>query len=204
MADHKQIRIILDAGHGGISPFNNEYVTRGKRMIKDGITFYEGVNNRDNVERIYKALKERGYDVIKLVDTWQDVPLRERIKQEHLLANDNSILLSIHSDANGNGRDWNSAHGMGCFIYNGNVSDRTLKLADSLNNSLICHFDGISKNRGIRKANFAMCRDTLSPSVLLELGFHTNKDEVQLMLTDDWKDRIVKSIVEAIEEYEKK
>lgn len=199
------MRIIIDPGHGGISPFNNEYVTKGKRspMFDNGSVLYEGVNNRDNAKRIYDVLKAKGYDVVMLVDGWQDVPLRDRANKEHLLATKDSILISIHSDGFGNGIDWHSANGIGVFIYN-NASKKAQKLADSMNNSLICNFEGVAKNRGIKKANFAILRDTLSPAVLLELGFHTNKEEAQKMLTEEWKELVVKSVVEAIEEYEKK
>lgn len=200
-----KLRIILDAGHGGINPMTGEYVTKGKRSPKfdDGSVLYEGVNNRDNVDRIATALEAKGYDVVKLADTWRDIKLWERAKEEHLLATENSILISVHSDGFGNGVDWHSANGIGVFIYN-RASKKSHLLADSMNNSLICNFDGIAKNRGIKKANFAILRETLSPAVLLELGFHTNEYEAKAMLTENWKERIVKSVVEAIEEYELK
>ena len=100
------MRIILDAGHGSISPFNNEYVTAGKRSPKfeDGTQFYEGVNNRLLVDLIYDALIDNGFDVVKLVDTWKDVPLSERVRKANELHKEKkSFLISIHSDAFGNG-----------------------------------------------------------------------------------------------------
>ena len=196
-----KLRVILDAGHGSISIFNNEYVTNGKRMVKDDIVYYEGVHNQDNVDRIATVLEAKGYEVIKLRDTWQDISLEQRV--EHANEYDDAILISIHSDANGNGREWNSAHGIGTWIYT-NGSKNTKKLADSLNNALICNFDGIARNRGIKKANFYILKYSKMPAVLLELGFMTNYEEVQKMQTEDWKERIVKSVVEAIEEYELK
>ena len=195
------MKIILDAGHGGIHPTTLKYVTSGKRMVKDDVVFYEGVNNRDNVDRIAEELEDLGYEVIKLVNTWRDVPIWQRVEDANKI--DDAILISIHSDANGNGTEWNSANGMGCFIYNGTLSSKTMDLVYSLNNSSICHFDGLVRNRGIKKRNFGILKSK-HPSVLLELGFHTNKDEVKLMLTEPFKDKVVKSIVEAIQEYEKK
>lgn len=195
------MKIILDSGHGSLHPTTQKYVTAGKRMVKDGIEYYEGVHNQDNVDRIATVLEAKGYEVIKLRDTWRDITLKQRV--EHANEIDDAILISIHSDANGNGREWNSANGIGTWIYT-NGSSNTKKLADSLNNSLICNFDGVAKNRGIKKANFYILKYTKMPAVLLELGFHTNKEEVQKMMTEEWKERIVKSVVEAIEEYEKK
>ena len=194
------MKIIIDAGHGGVSPFNNEYVTAGKRMVKDGITFYEGVNNRIVSSLIVSALQEKGHTVF-YNDTWDDTPLTGRVHDANKLNPD--FLISIHSDAFGNGKDWHPANGIGTYIYT-KASKRSEMLADSLNNSLICNFEGLAKNRGIKKVNFYILKNTNCPAVLLELGFHTNKDEVQKMQTIEWREKIVKSIVEAIEEYEKK
>lgn len=195
------MKIILDAGHGSLHPMTGKYVTAGKRMVKDGIVYYEGVHNQDNVDRIATVLEAKGYEVIKLRDTWRDITLKQRV--EHANEYEDAILISIHSDANGNGREWNSANGVGTWIYT-NGSSNTKKLADSLNNSLICNFDGVAKNRGIKKANFYILKYTKMPAVLLELGFHTNKEEVIKMQTEDWKERVTKSVVEAIEEYQLK
>jgi len=195
------MKIILDYGHGSIHPTSQQYVTAGKRMVKDGIEFYEGVNNRIVGRMVKDALEELGHEVIETAPSWIDIPLWQRA--EHANQTNADFLISIHSDAFGNGSEWSTANGMGCFIYN-HASSNSKKLADSLNNALICNFDGISKNRGIKKANFSILRKTNMPAVLLELGFHTNKEEVQKMVTDDWRQRIVKSIVEAIEEYERK
>ena len=196
--------VILDNGHGGIHPTTNQYVTAGKRSPKfdDGSVLYEGVNNRDNVVRIIDGLELEGIECVNLVNTWRDIPLRERVSDVNELCKDNDcILISIHSDAHIN--EWSTANGIGTWVYN-NASFKTSQLADSLNNSLICEFDGVAKNRGIRKANFYMLKQTRCPAVLLELGFHTNKEEAKRMLTEVWKQKIVDSIVEAVKEYIKK
>ena len=195
------MKIILDSGHGSIHPTTQQYVTAGKRMVKDGIEFYEGVNNRINVDLIATALEDKGHEVIKLADSWMDIPIWQRVK--HANEVDDAILISIHSDAHGNGREWSTANGIGTFIYNGKLSSKTLSLRDSIDNAIICNFDGVARWRGNKKRNFGILKSK-HPSVLLELGFHTNKEEVQKMVTDEWRALIVKSIVEAIEEYEKK
>jgi N-acetylmuramoyl-L-alanine amidase len=192
------MRIILDAGHGGISPFNNEYVTAGKRSPKkeDGTQFYEGVNNRILVDMIYDALKENGFDVVKLVDTWKDVPLSERVRKANELHKEKkSFLVSIHSDAFGNGIEWTSPKGITVFTSKGETKSDIL--AKWFRQELSCNFDGISPDRGIKEANFYILRNTSCPALLLELGFHTNREELRLMEGEDWKRRAVKSIVDA-------
>jgi len=192
------MRIILDAGHGGISPFNNEYVTAGKRspVREDGTQFYEGVNNRILVDRIYDALKANGFDVVKLVDTWKDAPLSERVaKANQLHKEKKSYLISIHSDAFGNGLEWTSPKGVTVFTSKGET--KSDYLAKWFRQELACNFDGITTDRGIKEANFYILRNTACPAVLLELGFHTNKQELTLMETEVWREAVVKSIVDA-------
>ena len=199
------MRIILDYGHGGFHPNPQngklQYVTAGKRMVKDGIEFYEGVNNRIVGRMVKDALEELGHEIIETAPSWIDIPLWQRA--EHANQTDADFLISIHSDAHGNGSEWSTANGMGCFIYN-HASSNSKKLADSLNNALICNFDGWVKNRGIKKANFSILRKPNMPCVLIEMGFHTNRIEVMKLQEPLFREMIVKSIVEAIEEYKLK
>ena len=197
------MKIIIDFGHGGKHPMTGKYVTAGKRMVKDGIEFYEGVNNRLLGYELVNALESKGYEVVMTADTWRDISLTQRVNHVNEFATKDDILISIHSDSNGNGREWNSANGIGTWISK-KASRRSEQLADSLNNSLICNYEGVAKNRGIKKANFAITTRTKCPAVLLELGFHTNKEEVKKMMTNHWRGLAVKSIIEAIEEYQLK
>ena len=94
---------IIDPGHGGIDPDNGQYVTAGKRMVKDGIKLYEGVNNRDNVKRIMAGMKKAGLECVDIVNNWRDISLTERVLRANKLAKDRKcIYISIHSDANSN------------------------------------------------------------------------------------------------------
>ena len=197
------MKIYIDAGHGAINPMTGKYVTAGKRMVKDDIVYYEGVQNRLIADELINQLEDEGYTVVKIYSDWRDISLTQRVNHVNEFATKDDILISIHSDANGNGREWNSANGIGTWISK-KASRRSEQLADSLNNSLICNYEGVAKNRGIKKANFAITTRTKCPAVLLELGFHTNKEEVKKMMTNHWRGLAVKSIIEAIEEYQLK
>jgi len=162
-----KILYIFDSGHGGIDPSTSEYTTPGKRMVKDGITFYEGVNNRDNVERIITGMKSAGMEAIDIVNDWKDISLSERVKRANSLARDRKcVYISIHSDANGNGKEWNSASGIGTYVYeNGSLNSNIL--AKYMNQELSCNFSGIAKDRKIKKCGFYVVRKTNCPAVLL-------------------------------------
>jgi len=194
---------IFDSGHGGLNP-QGEYVTAGKRMVKDDVVFYEGVNNRDNVKRIIEGMEAENLEAIDIVNDWRDVPLNERVRRANELSRGRKcVYISIHSDANSNGKEWNSASGIGTYVYE-KGSKASNDLAKYFNQELVCNFSGIAKDRKVKKCGFYVVRNTNCPAVLLELGFHTNKEEVKLMQTELFKDKVVKSIVEAIQEYEEK
>ena len=194
------MKILIEPGHGGLDQ-NGKYVTAGKRMVKDGIVFYEGVNNRRVGKAIVEACLDKGLDAQLLFDDWRDMSLGTRVALANSIYFQNNkkvLLISIHSDAAGNGKEWHSASGITTFIFD-NAGKLSQRYANVIHNELICELEGLTKNRGVRRANFQILRETACPAMLLELGFHTNKEEVQKMLTDDWLQKVVKAISNACE-----
>ncbi|MGC1777682.1 MAG: N-acetylmuramoyl-L-alanine amidase [Xanthobacteraceae bacterium] len=53
----------------------------------------------------------------------------------------------------------------------------------------------------VRSAGFRVLRAPDVPSVLIELGYVSNKEDLQALNSDDWRDRTADSIVEAVNEY---
>lgn len=200
---------IFDNGHGGINPTTDQYVTSGKRSPKfedkffaDGSPFvlYEGVNNRDNVKRIVTVFEAKGIKCLNLVDTWRDVSLTQRVRDINELAQQTPcIVISIHSDAYGNGHEFNSANGIGSF-QSVHASRTTHDFNEIMETTIQLNFVDF-KWRGIKKRNFAILRCN-PPAILLELGFHTNKFESEEILSEDFKERVVKTMFEAITTFE--
>lgn len=198
------MKFIIDPGHSGIDPSTGKYVTPGKRMVKDGIEFYEGVNNRIVGKQLVEALKAKGLDAELLFDHWKDLSLGTRVNLANDLYYKNNkkvFLISVHSDAAGNGKEWHSAKGITTFIYD-KAGRKSQEFARIINNELICNMFDLTTNRGVRNARFQIL-SCAAPAVLLELGFHTNKEEVQKMLTDEWRSKVVTSIVDACYEIDK-
>ena len=46
-----------------------------------------------------------------------------------------------------------------------------------------------------KERSFFVLRNTIGSAFLCELGFHTNKEEAERMITDEWKDKVVESFV---------
>ncbi|WGH75923.1 N-acetylmuramoyl-L-alanine amidase [Tenacibaculum tangerinum] len=59
-------------------------------------------------------------------------------------------------------------------------------------------------NRKVKQANFLVLRETVMPSVLIELGFLTNKNEGKFLNSRSGQIQMAKSIAEAIKKYFKR
>jgi len=208
---------LLDPGHGGI--IDGVYQTAGKRSpeLPDGTVLYEGVFNRRVVAHLskfgdgnsYIKLKNhRGHqgkiDIINLVDTQEDMSLRKRVTQANVIHKErkNCIYVSIHANAFGNGRDFNSAAGTCTFHHY--RSSRGKKLAHCLQEQLAYYTD--FRNRGVRAndtwANFYVLRKTHMPAVLSENGFMTNLRDAEALLDASVIENIAKAHLEMILEIE--
>ncbi len=166
------MRIILDNGHGGM--IDGNYQTSGKRSFFESIGhFYEGVYNREVVNRLIELCKQDNIECINLVPEQNDVRLSERIKREHKMYKKGDVLISVHCDAFGK----ESANGFTTFSYGhkNSVSKSLNKQYDDANG---CEL----KNRGCRVANFYMLRKSKSKAVLIECGFMTNLKDVTYLI----------------------
>ena len=199
---------VFDNGHGGL--INNVYQTAGKRSPKfdDGSVLYEGVNNRDNVSRIMALLSHHGFECKDIVNSNEDIPLSKRVKDANALHKTRKcVYISIHSDAMGDGTTWQPASGISVYTSKGQTkSDIFASLAidaleEQFGNTVKWRKDETDKDED-KEENFYVLKETAMPAVLLELGFHTNKEEATKMLTNDWKIKISNAMLTAVKKWE--
>jgi len=196
---------LLDPGHGGI--IDGVYQTAGKRSPKfeDGSVLYEGVFNREVVKYILNFCSKDGIDGIDIVDSDEDISLRHRVSRANQLHREkkNCIYVSIHANAFGNGRDFNSAGGICTFHHYRSTNGK--KLAHALQPHL-ADLTGF-KNRGVlandRWANFYVLRKTWMPAVLSENGFMTNLADAEALMTCCMRQKIAQAHYAMIQEIEK-
>ena len=179
------MKFAIDAGHGNNTP--------GKRSPDGSLReFY--FNNAVALEVTRILRNEYGqtvynpYDVTGKIDT----PLNTRVQRAN--ASKVDAFISIHANAAGNG--WNSAEGLETFIYNVGDQPGSLKLAANVQNHLVR--DTGLKNRGVKRANYAVLRDTNMPAILIEAGFMTNLKEAALLKSDGYRKTVARAIVKAI------
>ena len=203
----KKIKILIDNGHG--------YNTAGKKSpyscygVKPEIEFYEYKWNREIAKPICDQLVAKGYNAEILVPEDYDVSLTERYNRVNKycaqLGTSNVILISIHANAAGNGKEWKSAQGWCAFTSKGTT--KSDKIAEFLYDEAEKNFKG----RKIRKdmsdgdrdweANFAMTYKTYCPAVLTENFFYDNVDDVKYILSQEGRDAVIKTHVDGIINY---
>ena len=173
--------IIIDAGHGGTEPGS----------VKQGIQ--EKDINLQIALQLQKRLEAKGYKVVMTRDDDTAISLKNRAKLANQAKGD--LLISIHQNSF---RDA-SVHGIEVY-YNSDKTTNDQQLAQMIQESLINETG--AKNRGIHSDNgLVVTRETIMPAVLVETAFISNDDELDLIMSDDYQNKVVKGIVVGIEEF---
>ena len=235
----KNFYVLLDNGHGvntsgKCSPLINFEIPTGYPLNTSdeakagtsiiGSRFREWRFNRRVVAVVESMLKEKGYNVIRIVPESNDILLKTRVNRINKYCSKygagNCIMISVHANAAGNG-GWMNARGWSSWTTKGqNNSD---KLADclydaaediflkdedlvkSFNNNKYKSYKPVLKQMidGDRdyEANFTIIKEANCPAVLIENFFQDNKDDILYLESVTGFMNICKTIVNGIENY---
>ena len=193
------MKILIDAGHGIDTP--------GKRS-PDG-SFREYLWNREIADLVLEDLGIDGYDVGLVVSETNDISLQTRVNRINSVCNqlgtENVILVSIHSNAAGNGKDWMNATGWSCYTTKGKTkSDR---LAECLYDAFEIAFPDKKMRKDMQdgdrdwEENFYIIQKSKCPAVLIENFFYDNREECQWLQQEAVKVRIAMAIEQGIKNY---
>lgn len=195
----KAMKVLIDPGHGIDTP--------GKRS-PDGL-FREYLWNRQVADRLLARLLAIGIDAELVVTETNDITLRTRAMRVNRICErlgaSNVLLLSIHSNAAGDGSHWTTAQGWSCYTSPGKTK------SDALAECLYSSFTEAFPDRRMRRdysdgdsdqeAKFYILTKTKCPAVLLENFFFDNRAECAWLLQDRTKDRIADAIVAGVKKY---
>lgn len=196
---------ILNPGHGGVA--EGYYLTPGKcspDKLKNGKYFYEGEFNRSicNFIQQFNIWERRNLKLLTLVPGPIRVSLRNRIDYiNRLHKKEPCILIEIHSNASGN--KWDSIKGFAVFIAE-NASQTSKRIAKLIHTDLEFDLKGFIEPRYeyyVSKNVSSTLSRTKCPAVLVECGFHNNKEEVEILAKPVNQMRIARSIWETIKEF---
>lgn len=167
-------RLCFDYGHGG----NDPGATYKGRKEKDD-NLYIG-------SRIAKEIRRHG--VIVDETRTKDVTMTLRERSNYECKRNYDYFISFHRNA------WKPETGSGVetFTYL-NTSQKSKNLAKKIQSNLV-EIGFI--NRGVKKANFHVLRETKAPAILMEIGFIDNTEDNKLF--DRKKEDIIRGISQAI------
>jgi N-acetylmuramoyl-L-alanine amidase len=193
------MKVLIDNGHG-----EN---TAGKRS-PDG-TLREYAFAREIAEDIVRQLTKKGVDAERITPETIDVSLTERVRRVNAICNKqgtkNVLLVSIHSNAAGNGTDWAAGRGWEAWTSKGKT--KADELADCLYEAAKEAFPGMriradyTDGDADKEENYYILRYTKCAAVLTENFFHDNKEDVAYMKSAAGKAAIVACHVNGILAY---
>lgn len=195
----RNLVVILDNGHG-----EN---TKGK--CSPDKRLYEWEWTREIACRLHNLLLENEIEVQLLVPEDKDISLSERVKREKQItreakkAGKETALISIHLNAAGGDDKWKNASGWSGWIAQ-EASEKSKKLAKLLYEE--AEKLNLKGNRSVPEtkywvANFKIVSDTSCPAVLTENLFQDNKDDVEILLSEEGKQKLINIHLNAIKKY---
>lgn len=172
--------IVIDPGHGG-----NDPGAIGANGLKEkDITL-------DIALRLGGILQTRGVEVIytRSIDVF--VALNERANKANQLKADYFISIHVNSASSSNAR------GTEAYIYR--ADGRTDKLAERVQKELTKVNELV--DRGVKKGDFAVLRETNMPAILIEVAFISNKDEEALLRQPSFLEKTATGIANGIVDF---
>jgi N-acetylmuramoyl-L-alanine amidase len=209
-----KIKIAVDAGHGSNTagkrtpPFtkNIDINKDGVIDVKKGSSYREHYANVGVANILYKILAARGYDVIKSgwndENSENDADTAVSVRQKAIKKAKCDYSVSIHFNAYGDGKSFNTGNGVAVYIHSINPG-ASKKFGEYILQELVKNTK--QKNRGIVSNNLALCNCKAlgtKASVICELAFMTNEHEAQdLMANKIFWEESAYEIANAIDAY---
>ena len=174
-----KIVVIIDPGHGG----------------KDsGAIGIGGVQEKNIIlpigKRIAEVLERNGIQVIMTRDSDYFVTLPGRVTMAQQANAD--VFVSIHANSAGESRP--EVSGLETYHY-----DSGLTLAQIVHSKILQSLN--VRDRNVRKARFYVLRKTSMPSILVETGFLTGRDDAAKLRTSAYQNQMADAIAQGILQY---
>lgn len=192
-------KVIIDAGHG--------INTKGKSS--PDCALMEWRYNREIANAIAQGLILRGYDAEVIIPELEDVPLKDRVDRVNRIACkygiSESLLLSIHVNAAGNGSQWMNARGWCAYTFPGHtesddIADCLYLAAEKNLPGQKIRTDYSDGDPDIESA-FYILKHTLCPAVLTENLFMDNQEDCRFLLSSKGRQAIINLHIEGLIEY---
>lgn len=187
------LRIVIDAGHGGIDP--------GKIGINNA---KEKDINLEIALKLKEKLEDKGIEIVmtRTEDTglYSESSTNKKVEdmQERckLIAEaEPAFTVSIHQ----NSYITEDIKGAQVFYYGQSAIGK--ELAETIQESLIAMVDPDNTRAAKANESYYLLKKTTSPTVIVECGFLSNSEEAALLITSEYQDTIVDAIYQGILNY---
>lgn len=177
--------IVIDMGHGGKDQGTSN---KSNGILEKDIVLEIG----EKVAAILK--KDRKLTIIETRTTDEFLTLNERVE----ISNNNNadVFISLHCNAVEN--DASSYYGVESFYWRDDTEE-SYNLASAIQNSIITNLD--VNDRGVKKDNYYVVKNTKCAAALIEMGFLTNNKECKNLSNDKYQTKMAKAIVDGIYDY---
>jgi N-acetylmuramoyl-L-alanine amidase len=176
-------KITIDPGHGGED-------TGGAgplRVPEKDIVLAIGL-------KLEAMLKAKGATVTMTRKTDLEIPLPERSAINDKSGGD--VFVSIHANALPDGANPANSRGSGVYFF----QPQSRALANSLLDALLKAAPEMG-NDGVHYQNLAVARPTLTPQVLIETGFLTDKTNLRLLMSEAGQNKLAAGVAAGLEQF---
>lgn len=223
----KKYTVVLDAGHGGKDPGNlgNGYIEKNI-ALKVALIVGKNLAKNKDIKVIYTRKTNKFIDLWKRGDIANTAKadlfvsihcdshtsnaygagtfvlgLRGNKMNLEIAKRENaSILMEDNYEKKYKGFDPNSAESViGLSLLQEENLDKSLEMASLIQNNFSKKLK--RKDRKVKQDNFQVLRETIMPSVLVELGYLTNKKEGRYLNSSKGQKQMGKSIADAVINY---
>jgi N-acetylmuramoyl-L-alanine amidase len=226
-SQNKQYTVVIDAGHGGRDPGNLGNSFKEKNIaLKIALNVGKKLSKKRDVRVIYTRKKDVFIDLWKRgaianqakADLFVSIHcdshttnaygagtfvlgLRGNKKNLEIAKRENAvILLEDNYKDKYEGFDRNSAESViGLSLLQEENLDKSLAIASLIQNQFTSKLKRL--DRKVKQDNFQVLRETIMPSVLVELGFLTNKKEGRYLNSKKGQEQMAEAISNAIQKY---
>lgn len=179
--------IVLDSGHGGFDP--------GKIGINGAL---EKEVNLNITKKVEICLKKQGYSVIMTRendDSLADSKV-EDLKARVSLINDKKPLVAVSIHQNSYSQE--SIHGAQIFYYTHSKNGE--KAAKILQEAML-DVDSDNSRQAKENDTYYLLKKTKIPTVIVECGFLSNQKEADLLITEEYQEKMAAAVAKGIHEY---
>lgn len=180
--------IVIDPGHGGYDP--------GTIGINGS---YEKDINLDISKKLYERLKSMDYKVLltRNVDEYVDNRDRARFANKKRAR----LVISIHCNSLEDNSNTNGAQVLYFPNRKSNVNDPDNETLAQMILDQILISTGANNKGVVEREDLIVLNQTKMPAIIVECGFLSNENEANLLIEDEYQNKIVDGIVEGLRCY---